>query len=239
MQAIFLLGIIVAPTLGPDARRLDHRQLHLELVLLHQRADRHRVDVPGRRRSSRIRPGSARHRAGSTGSASACSRSASASLQYVLEEGNQKDWFADALILRLGDRGRRSAWWRCSGGSSRRATRIPVVNFRVLKNRDLAASIFLFVALGFGLYGGVFIFPLFTQTHSATSRRRRPAWRCCRAASPRRRRRSICGRLLNGAQAAGRPADPHLHRRGALRRARCGTWATSRRRPASRTCAAR
>jgi DHA2 family multidrug resistance protein len=39
-----------------------------------------------------------------------------------------------------------------------------VVNFRVLKNRELAASIFLFVALGFGLYGGVFIFPLFTQS---------------------------------------------------------------------------
>jgi DHA2 family multidrug resistance protein len=34
----------------------------------------------------------------------------------------------------------------------------------VLKNRELAASIFLFIALGFGLYGGVFIFPLFTQT---------------------------------------------------------------------------
>ena len=47
VQAVFLLGIIVAPTLGPDARRLDHRQLHLELVLLHQRADRDRCDLPG------------------------------------------------------------------------------------------------------------------------------------------------------------------------------------------------
>ena len=35
---------------------------------------------------------------------------------------------------------------------------------RVLKNRALLASIFLFVVLGFGLYGGVIIFPLFTQT---------------------------------------------------------------------------
>ena len=42
--------------------------------------------------------------------------------------------------------------------------RNPVVNFRVLKNRELASSIFLFVSLGFGLYGGVFIFPLFTET---------------------------------------------------------------------------
>ncbi len=39
----------------------------------------------------------------------------------------------------------------------------PVVNFRVLKNRDLSAALFLFVALGFGLYGGIFLFPLFSQ----------------------------------------------------------------------------
>jgi DHA2 family multidrug resistance protein len=39
-----------------------------------------------------------------------------------------------------------------------------VINLRVLKNRELAASIFLFVSLGFGLYGGTFIFPLFTET---------------------------------------------------------------------------
>ena len=33
----------------------------------------------------------------------------------------------------------------------------------MLHNRDLAASIFLFVVLGFGLFGGTFLFPLFTQ----------------------------------------------------------------------------
>jgi DHA2 family multidrug resistance protein len=49
-------------------------------------------------------------------------------------------------------------WWELSPRNEH-----PVVNFRVLHNRDLAGSIFLFVALGFGLYGGVFLFPLFTQ----------------------------------------------------------------------------
>ncbi len=39
----------------------------------------------------------------------------------------------------------------------------PVVNFRVLKNRDLSAALVMFLALGFGLYGGTFIFPLFAQ----------------------------------------------------------------------------
>jgi DHA2 family multidrug resistance protein len=50
-------------------------------------------------------------------------------------------------------------WWQLSKRNSH-----PVINFRVLKNRDLAASIFLFVVLGFGLYGGTFLFPLFTQS---------------------------------------------------------------------------
>ena len=39
----------------------------------------------------------------------------------------------------------------------------PVVNFRVLRNRDLSAALVMFLALGFGLYGGTFIFPLFVQ----------------------------------------------------------------------------
>jgi DHA2 family multidrug resistance protein len=50
-------------------------------------------------------------------------------------------------------------WWELSS-----LNKHPVVNFKVLKNRELAASIFLFVSLGFGLYGGTFIFPLFTQS---------------------------------------------------------------------------
>jgi DHA2 family multidrug resistance protein len=83
-------------------------------------------------------------------------------------------------------------WWELS-----RRNRHPVVNFRVLKNRELAASIFLFVALGFGLYGGVFIFPLFTQsllrfTPTETGLALLPGGlaTACTAV--------ICGRLLNG-----------------------------------------
>jgi DHA2 family multidrug resistance protein len=84
------------------------------------------------------------------------------SLQYVLEEGNSKDWFESNLILRLAVLSAVSIalmlWWELSSRNKH-----PVVDFRVLKNRTLAASLFLFVALGFGLYGGVFLFPLFSQ----------------------------------------------------------------------------
>ena len=86
-----------------------------------------------------------------------------ASLQYVLEEGNQDDWFQDPTILKLailaGITLSAMLWWELSPRN-----KAPVVDFRVLKNRDLASSIFLFIALGFGLYGGIFIFPIFAQT---------------------------------------------------------------------------
>ncbi len=44
------------------------------------------------------------------------------SLQYVLEEGREKDWFSDQLIVRLTIVSVRRRWSRCSGGSCRRAT---------------------------------------------------------------------------------------------------------------------
>lgn len=84
------------------------------------------------------------------------------SLQYVLEEGNQVDWFDSPLILRLSILAAICligfiAWELLP------ANKTPVVNLRVLKNRDLSAALIMFLALGFGLYGGVFIFPLFAQ----------------------------------------------------------------------------
>lgn len=85
------------------------------------------------------------------------------SLQYVLEEGNSEDWFSSALILRLSILSGLSLitllWWQLSDRNEH-----PVIRLKVLKNRDLAASIFLFIILGFGLFGGAFLFPLFTQT---------------------------------------------------------------------------
>ncbi len=85
------------------------------------------------------------------------------SLQYVLEEGNRNDWFQDVLILRLAVISAIAlvclVWWELSPRNTR-----PIVNFRVLHNRDLSAALVLFLALGFGLYGGIFIFPLFSQS---------------------------------------------------------------------------
>ncbi|MBC8102134.1 MAG: DHA2 family efflux MFS transporter permease subunit [Cytophagales bacterium] len=85
------------------------------------------------------------------------------SLQYVLEEGNQDDWFESATIVRLTILSVACliamVFWELWPGN-----KSPIVNFRILKNKELTASLFLFIALGFGLYGGIYLFPVFSQS---------------------------------------------------------------------------
>ena len=162
VQAIFLLGVIVAPTLGPTLGGwitdnytwnwcffinipIGIASAFLVSTFLH--------DPPAQKRR--------------TGPVDWFGIGlliiGVGALQYVLEEGNRKDWFADPLIIELSILSAVSlvalVWWQLSKRNGH-----PVIEFRVLKNRDLSASIFLFIVLGFGLYGGTFLFPLFTQT---------------------------------------------------------------------------
>ena len=204
VQAIFLLGIIVAPTLGPTLGGwitdnyswnwcffinvpIGIAAAFLVSTFLRdppdQRIGRGQVDWPG----------------------IALLTVGIGSLQWVLEEGNAKDWFSDVWILRFtilsGICLSLMLWWELSSRN-----KAPVVNFRVLKNRELAASIFLFVALGFGLYGGVFIFPLFTQsllhfTPTETGLALMPGGIATAATA------LICGWVLNGARPL---ADPRV-----------------------------
>jgi DHA2 family multidrug resistance protein len=162
VQAIFLLGIIVAPTLGPTLGGwiTDNYQWHWCFF----------INIPIGVASTFLvstflkdPPGSARHARPVDWAGIALLAVGLAALQYVLEEGNSKDWFESTTIVRLAVVATvcllGMLWWELTPRNQH-----PVVNFRVLHNRDLAASIFLFVALGFALYGGTFIFPLFTQS---------------------------------------------------------------------------
>jgi DHA2 family multidrug resistance protein len=86
-----------------------------------------------------------------------------ASIQYVLEEGNTNDWFQSALITRLTWLGIVATALFVAWQLSTR-NQAPVVNLRVLKDRGLsAATVVMFVA-GMGLYSGLFIFPVFSQS---------------------------------------------------------------------------
>lgn len=82
------------------------------------------------------------------------------SLQVVLEKGESEDWFATPYIVGLAIATAVAAVifiWR------ELSTDHPVVNFRILKNRSFGVGIFTSFALGFALYGSVFIFPVFCQ----------------------------------------------------------------------------
>ncbi len=195
VQAVFLLGLIVAPTLGPTLGGwiTDNYSWNWCFFINVPIAIAATLLV-----SSFLRdPPDAVRRGGTVDWAGiALLMVGIGSLQYVLEEGNEDDWFSDKWILRLAILSGLSlvslVWWELSSRNQH-----PVINFRVLKNRQLAASIFLFVALGFGLYGGVFIFPLFTETilhftPTETGLALLPGGLATAASA------LICGRLLTG-----------------------------------------
>lgn len=82
------------------------------------------------------------------------------SLQYVLEKGQEEDWFNDEIIVILSVTSVFSFFffiWR------EWTYKNPIVNLRVLANGNLRVGTVLSFILGFGLYGSTFIIPLYTQ----------------------------------------------------------------------------
>jgi DHA2 family multidrug resistance protein len=82
------------------------------------------------------------------------------SLQYVLEKGHDDDWFSSSTITMLTVTSVFAGFffiWR------EMTFRNPIVNLRVLKNGNLRVGTVLSFILGFGLYGSTFIIPLYTQ----------------------------------------------------------------------------
>ncbi len=83
------------------------------------------------------------------------------SLQYVLEKGHDDDWFDSTTITILAITSILGLFffiWR------EWTFRNPVVNLRVLKNGNLRVGTVMSFILGFGLYSSTFIIPLYTQT---------------------------------------------------------------------------
>lgn len=161
VQAVFMLGIIVAPTLGPTLGGWITDNYTWNWCFF--------INVPIGILSVflvngflRDPPDQQAHAGDVDWLGIGLLTAGIGSLQYVLEEGNSKDWFDDTLIFRLAIIAALSLsamfWWELHPRNTH-----PVVNFRVLKNKTLSAGLFLFVALGFGLYGGIFLFPLFAQ----------------------------------------------------------------------------
>jgi DHA2 family multidrug resistance protein len=83
------------------------------------------------------------------------------SLQYVLERGQEDDWFSSSTITTLvvtAVLGFFFFIWR------ELTAKNPIVELRVLGNGNLRVGTILSFILGFGLYGSTFIIPLYTQS---------------------------------------------------------------------------
>jgi DHA2 family multidrug resistance protein len=83
-------------------------------------------------------------------------------LQYVLEHGQREDWFDSRFITALtvtGIVGGVALLWR------ELTTREPVIDFRVLRHRQMWVGTVLGVIMGIGLYAMSFTLPVFLQTN--------------------------------------------------------------------------
>jgi DHA2 family multidrug resistance protein len=83
------------------------------------------------------------------------------SLQFVLEKGQEDDWFNSGLIIALTVTavfGILIFIWR------ELEYKYPIVELRVLKNGNLRIGVMLSFIMGFGLFGSTFIIPLYTQS---------------------------------------------------------------------------
>lgn len=83
------------------------------------------------------------------------------SLQFVLEHGQQDDWFNDDLIVTLSVVsviGLLAFIWR------QMTYQFPIVNLSVLKDSNLRIGILMSFIMGFGLYGSTLVIPIYTQS---------------------------------------------------------------------------
>jgi DHA2 family multidrug resistance protein len=82
------------------------------------------------------------------------------SLQTILEKGESEDWFSKTYILILTITaifGLFFFLWR------ELTFEFPIVNFKIMRHRSFAVGMFTSFVLGFGLYGSVFVFPIFCE----------------------------------------------------------------------------
>jgi DHA2 family multidrug resistance protein len=82
------------------------------------------------------------------------------SLQWMLERGERYDWFESRFVTSLAVIAAVSGIgliWRELTADE------PIIDFRILKSRQLATGVMFAAALGLSLYGGVFVLPIFLQ----------------------------------------------------------------------------
>ncbi len=89
------------------------------------------------------------------------------SLQFMLEKGERYDWFDSRLVTWLAITSAVTFVWLIWHELT---VEEPIINFRVLKSRQLAAGVSIAAVLGTALFGSVFVLPIFLQSlHGLTA----------------------------------------------------------------------
>jgi DHA2 family multidrug resistance protein len=82
-------------------------------------------------------------------------------LQYVLDKGQQDDWFADNLIATLAIV---AAVALTALVIQQLISKNPIIDLRLFKDRTYSVGVFLMTVLGFVLYGSLVLLPVMLQT---------------------------------------------------------------------------
>jgi DHA2 family multidrug resistance protein len=160
-QAIYVLGVIVGPTLGPPLGGyiIDHYAwpyifyINIPVGIIAALLTLQFVRSP---KYAEKRPASQVDWLGIF-----LLTAAVGSLQYILEKGQEDDWFNSNLIITLSVVAFLGIYcfiWR------EMVYKYPIVELKVLKNGNLRMGVILSFIQGFGLFGSTFIIPLYTQT---------------------------------------------------------------------------
>ncbi|HEU4564842.1 MAG TPA: DHA2 family efflux MFS transporter permease subunit [Gemmatimonadaceae bacterium] len=157
-MALFGLGVMVGPTIGPTLGGwltdnygwpwIFYVNVPLGLLAAFMIAG-YVHDRPGERRPPSVDYIGIALLAVSVGS-----------IQYLLEHGQRDDWFDSQLITALAIIGAVTGallLWR------ELTTDHPVIDFRVLKHRQMWVGTLLGIVMGVGLYASVFTLPVFLQ----------------------------------------------------------------------------
>jgi len=160
-QAIYVLGVIVGPTLGPPLGGyiIDHYAwpyifyINIPVGIIAALLTLQFVRSP---KYAEKRPASQVDWLGIF-----LLTAAVGSLQYILEKGQEDDWFNSNLIITLSVVAFLGIYcfiWR------EMVYKYPIVELKVLRNGNLRMGVILSFIQGFGLFGSTFIIPLYTQT---------------------------------------------------------------------------
>ncbi len=160
-MAIFGMGAMVGPAIGPTLGGWIVDNASVATDLLHQHSNRYRRLFHDARLHSESPKFHEKPKGGVDWIGLGLLTTGLASLQFVLEQGERDDWFQSQTIVIFTFL---SAAALITFIIKALRDRDPIVDLSVFKFRSFSVGSFLSIVMGFGLFGTALILPLFFQT---------------------------------------------------------------------------